>query len=245
MRAVSLVPSVTETLTSWGVTPIACTRFCERPDLVHVGGTKDPDVAAIRSMAPDLVVVDAEENRREDYDALVAGGLDVHVLHIRSLVDVNPAMTALSERVAGRWVDAELPRSRVARWTAFVPIWRRPWMTLGAPTYGASVLAHLGVNTLFSSRGPYPATSLEEAAGARADLTIAPSEPYPFSARQLSELESVAPTLFVDGRDLFWWGVRTSGALGRLRDSIDSFVASRLEVVLGDAQDSQETEELG
>ena len=41
-RVVSLVPSVTETLLAWGVTPAACTRFCEQPDLPHVGGTKDP-----------------------------------------------------------------------------------------------------------------------------------------------------------------------------------------------------------
>ena len=37
----------TETLAAWGVTPVACTRFCERPDLPAVGGTKDPDVGAI------------------------------------------------------------------------------------------------------------------------------------------------------------------------------------------------------
>ena len=44
------VPSVTETL-AWGVTPVACTRFCEQPDLPHVGGTWDPDVAAIATRA--------------------------------------------------------------------------------------------------------------------------------------------------------------------------------------------------
>jgi len=53
MRIVSLVPSVTETLSAWGRTPIACTRFCERPDLPHVGGTKDPDIGRIAELAPD------------------------------------------------------------------------------------------------------------------------------------------------------------------------------------------------
>ena len=56
-RIVSLVPSVTETLLAWGVEPVACTRFCEQPGLLHVGGTKDPDIAAIRSLRPDVVVV--------------------------------------------------------------------------------------------------------------------------------------------------------------------------------------------
>ena len=63
-RVVSLVPSVTETLLAWGIQPVACTRFCEQPSLHHVGGTKDPDVAAIADLGPDLVVVDEEENRR-------------------------------------------------------------------------------------------------------------------------------------------------------------------------------------
>ena len=52
-RVVSLVPSVTETLVAWGSPPIACTRFCEQPDIPHVGGTKVPDVAAIVALAPD------------------------------------------------------------------------------------------------------------------------------------------------------------------------------------------------
>ena len=74
-RVVSLVPSVTETLLAWGVTPVACTRFCEQPDLPHVGGTKDPDVDAIVALAPDLVVMCVEENRWEDAAALSAAGL--------------------------------------------------------------------------------------------------------------------------------------------------------------------------
>src|SRR3954469_11976792 len=78
MRVVSLVPSITETLLAWGIEPVACTRFCEQPSLVHVGGTKDPDVDAIGRLVPDLVVVNDEENRREDAAALEAAGLAVH-----------------------------------------------------------------------------------------------------------------------------------------------------------------------
>ena len=88
-RVVSLVPSVTETLLAWGVTPVACTRFCEQPDLRPIGGTKDPDVAAIVELAPDLVVVNDQENRIEDHAALVAAGLDVHV--VRCLLYTSPS----------------------------------------------------------------------------------------------------------------------------------------------------------
>ena len=75
MRVVSLVPSVTETLLAWGIEPVACTRFCEQPDLPHVGGTKDPDLASIIGLAPDLVVLDREENRKEDAEALASAGM--------------------------------------------------------------------------------------------------------------------------------------------------------------------------
>ena len=66
-RVVSLVPSATETLRALGLDPVACTRFCEQPTIPAVGGTKDPDVAAIVALAPDLVVMNDEENRREDH----------------------------------------------------------------------------------------------------------------------------------------------------------------------------------
>ncbi len=222
MRIVSLVPSVTETLSAWGRTPIACTRFCERPDLPHVGGTKNPDVERIAELAPDLVVVDTEENRREDHDVLVDLGVPVHVLEVRSLADALSSMTQLADRVGVHWARPELPPARPARRRAFIPIWRRPWMALGVPTYGASLLAHLGIETVFDSDGPYPTVTLESAGERHPDVVLAPSEPYPFSARQGAELEWVAPTVFVDGRDLFWWGVRTGHAVARLANVLDA-----------------------
>jgi hypothetical protein len=59
--------------------------------------------------------------------------------------------------------------------------------------------------------------TLAEAATRRPDVVLAPSEPYPFGPRHRAELETVAADVqFVDGRDLFWWGVRTAGAIDRL-----------------------------
>ena len=200
---------------------MACTRFCERADLPTVGGTKDPDIDAIVALSPDLVIVDAEENRREDYDELVARGIDVHVLHIQSLADIDPSMSVLAEKVGGSWRVLMRPPGAVLRLRALVPIWRRPWMALGTPTYGASLLEHLGVTLIFSSRGQYPHFTLEEAIELAPDIVLAPSEPYPFTTRQLPELRDVAPTTFVDGKDLFWWGTRTQDAISRLALQID------------------------
>jgi ABC-type Fe3+-hydroxamate transport system substrate-binding protein len=215
VRVVSLVPSVTETLLAWRITPIACTRFCEQPSLPAVGGTKDPDIAAIAALHPDLVIVDEEENRREDHDALVAAGLDVHVLAVRSVGDVDSQLGRLADRLGARWDPVGRVEVRSPRCAAFVPIWRRPWMALGDPTYGSSLLAALGVDNVFSGHA-YPEVSLDDARTAQPDVVLAPSEPYPFSERHRAELESVAPVCFVDGKDLFWWGVRTRAAMARL-----------------------------
>ena len=209
LRIVSLVPSMTETLVAWGLPPVACTRFCEQPDLVHVGGTKDPDVDAIVGLAPDLVIVDSEENRLEDHAALVDAGVDVAVLSIRSFDDVDDQLGSLAETIGATWVPLERPEPVPRHLTAFVPIWRRPWMALGAPTYGTSVLGLLGIANVFAEAGSYPEIDLDEAVARRPDVVIAPDEPYPFGERHRRELETVAPAVFVDGRDLLWWGERT------------------------------------
>lgn len=226
MRVVSLVPSVTETLLAWGITPIACTRFCEQPSLEALGGTKDPDVAVIVALRPDLVVVDEEENRREDHDALVAAGVEVHVLAIRDLADVDPQVGALASRVGARWEPVGVVDRRPRRGSAFVPIWRRPWMALGAPTYGSSLLDSLGIENVYAD-SRYPEVTLDGARAADPDLVLAPSEPYPFSERHRDELERVAPVRFVDGKDLFWWGARTADALARLDAAMSEVPARR------------------
>ena len=215
-RVVSLVPSITETLLAWGVTPIACTRFCEQPELRHVGGTKDPDLRAIVELRPDLVVMDAEENRREDHDALVAPGFQVHATAVRSLADLDEQLPDLAELVGATWAPLGPPASPPVTRRAFVPIWRRPWMSLGGPTYGEALLRSLGIAEVTSDRGRYPEVTLDEVAALAPDLVVAPDEPYPFGERHRAELERVAPVVFVDGRDLLWWGERTRSASARL-----------------------------
>ena len=146
VRVVSLVPSATETLLALGADVVACTRFCEQPGLRHVGGTKNPDVEAIVALAPDVVVVDEEENRLEDAEALTAAGLELLVTAVRDVAGALDAVRALAARTGRPVPDLTVPAPAppTAR-RAFVPIWRRPWMSVNADTYGASVLRFAGV----------------------------------------------------------------------------------------------------
>jgi ABC-type Fe3+-hydroxamate transport system substrate-binding protein len=228
-RVVSLVPSVTETLIGVGVTPVAVTRFCEHPELPAVGGTKNPDIEAIVALAPDLVVLCEEENRKEDADALAAAGMVTLALSVESVDDARFAVDALTAFVGAAppapWPPAPgsdsapasglTSRDTPAR--AFVPIWRRPWMSINAATYGSSMLVALGIaNVCADDEERFPTVELDEVAARGVDVVLAPSEPYAFREQHVAELEAIAPVELIDGQDLFWWGLRTPAALDRL-----------------------------
>ena len=228
MRVVSLVPSLTETLLAFGVQPVACTRFCEQPTLPHVGGTKDPDIEAIVALHPDLVLMDREENRLPDAEALQAQGVEVHATHVTSVADVAPMMQALVARLGlpaapdlATEHDEDVDRAlRVAERTAFVAIWRRPWMTISGATYGSSLLESIGIANVFADAATaYPTVMLAEVVERAPQLVLLPSEPYPFKQRHMKEIATALPEAvirLVDGQDLFWWGARTSAARRRL-----------------------------
>ncbi len=224
---VSLVPSLTETLLEWGVAPVAVTRFCEVEGFPTVGGTKNPDIDAIVALRPDVVLMDREENRLPDATALEAAGLQVVAVHVRSVEDVAQALAqvAASLHMPAAPTSPATPPGRATSppIRVWVPIWRRPWMTIGSGTYGTSILAAAGFDNVYGGSDPYPTVELEDVRDRSPELVLAPSEPYPFKERHRLELEQVAPVVLVDGKDLFWWGSRTVAAaqrLGRLAVSL-------------------------
>ena len=151
----------------------------------------------------------------------------------RSVHDVGGEVRTLAERLgiappfpfgADDW-DAWLASVLTPRWyDAFVAVWRRPWMSLAGDTYGASLLDLLGVGNVFADAFErYPEVSLEEVAARAPNLVILPSEPYAFGpehAREIGHELGRVPIAFVDGRDLFWWGIRTPAAAARIGDAL-------------------------
>src|SRR5947209_2120209 len=90
-RIVSLVPSWTETVFAFGLGDrlVGVTRFCIAPQdadsVAKIGGTKNPDVNAIAGLAPELVIANAEENRREDIERLRSLGIPVFTTYPRKI----------------------------------------------------------------------------------------------------------------------------------------------------------------
>lgn len=217
-RVVSLVPSITEAVAL--AAPellVGATEYCTHPagmSVPRVGGSKYPDVAAVLDCRPDLVLANAEENRREDVEALEAAGIAVWVCFP---VDVPGALDSAARmfRYALRLPEPDwIERARQA-WAepspvtrrAVIPIWRRPWMVLGAGTFAGDVLHRLGVANVFASaEEPYPKVTLEQIREAEPDLMVLPDEPYRFTERDGPESFAPIPSSLVTGRLLTWHG---------------------------------------
>ena len=221
-RVVSLVPSLTEAVASCAPRIlVGATSWCTHPaDLAvtRIGGTKNPDLAQIVALSPDVVLANEEENRARDLDALRAAGLAVWVTRVQdlpeALASLGRLLTTACRLARPAWLDAaaaawsRLPaQSGPPERTAVVPIWRRPWMVLGRDTFAGDLLARLGVDNLYAGHGErYPRIGIEQIRGARADLVVLPDEPYRFSASDGPEAFPGDSTALVSGRHLTWYG---------------------------------------
>jgi ABC-type Fe3+-hydroxamate transport system substrate-binding protein len=226
-RVVSLVPSLTEAVAaSDPEVLVGVTDWCTHPEGLaarRVGGTKNPRVAEIAGLAPDLVLANEEENRKPDLDALRAAGMPVRVTWVRSLPEAFAELDAVLTADCGlprpKWLDeaeaawAELAEpppgpgglSRSA--AAVVPIWRRPWMVLGSDTFAGDLLRRLGVrNQWVESAGRYPEVPLDRLLDASPELVVLPDEPYLFTAEDGPEAFPGVPTALLSGRHLTWYG---------------------------------------
>ena len=226
-RIVSLVPSLTESVAASAPgLLVGATDWCTHPsglDVTRVGGTKNPAVALVVALAPDLVLANEEENRPADLAALRSAGLAVWVTRIRTVAESFTSLDRLL-RLACRlerpaWLDdAEVAWAGVRPGRprdAVVPIWRRPWMVLGRDTFAGDVLAQFGVRNTFDGAAlRYPKVDLAELHAA--ELVVLPDEPYAFSATDGPECFPGQDVALVSGRHLTWYGPSLVEASARL-----------------------------
>jgi ABC-type Fe3+-hydroxamate transport system substrate-binding protein len=124
---------------------------------------------------------------------------------------------------------------------AFMPIWMEPLMTVNADTFGSDVLAQVGLANAFGDRlrlyplaadlgktAPqdaggrdvrYPRVTLDEIRARDPQLIVLPDEPHAFTAADEAVFTEALPkarVLRISGRDVFWYGAWTIGAIDRL-----------------------------
>jgi ABC-type Fe3+-hydroxamate transport system substrate-binding protein len=203
-----------------------------------VGREKDPDPSRIRALAPDLVVANMEENRRDVVEALRAEGVPVWVTFPRTvaegigLVRELGALTGADETADALARPLEAAHARALERAAarprvrvFCPIWRGPYMTINRDTYVHDVLQTCGGDNVFAaSAARYPTVTLEEVRAAAPDVILLPDEPYRFRDAHRADFTPIGdvPAVragrihLVDGKLLSWYGPRLAAAFERL-----------------------------
>ncbi len=247
VRLASLVPSLTEAVFELGRggSLVARTEWCVSPagevDAVEaVGGTKNPDVARLLELAPDVVLANREENTRRRILALAEqvpvwltdphGPGDVPELWTelgvitgepeRGSARAEEARTALAAVVAEAEAQ-EGPAPRFVYW-----VWRDPWMAAGHDTYISRLLEAAGLaNALPPAAHRFPHVS--PGAIVTPAVHLFASEPFAFELpRDLEALgtaEAVGEAVYslpggslallVDGQLFSWYPGRTAAAL--------------------------------
>jgi ABC-type Fe3+-hydroxamate transport system substrate-binding protein len=243
-RIVSLVPSLTEALFGLGRgdAVVGVTRYCTEPGdavrrLDKVGGTKNPDIARVCALHPDLVILNAEENRREDFEALERAGLNVFVSFPLRVRDVSGLFRKLGELTGSRTAAkreaarlehtlTEIKRRQAPQLRVFCPIWKNPWMSFDQDTYASDMLSIAGGwNVCGAQAQRYCTVTLDAIAATLPEVILLPDEPYRFTSRVLPDLELLRETPacktnrvhFIDGKALSWYGPRTAPAIPYLQ----------------------------
>ncbi|HVT00184.1 MAG TPA: helical backbone metal receptor [Solirubrobacterales bacterium] len=237
-RIVSLVPSITELLCDLGLAGqlVGRTGFCIHPwetvrQIPKVGGTKDVKLDRVRELAPTHVVVNVDENRKEDAEALAGFVPHVVVTHPQAPRD-NLELYRQMGAEFGREHEAEELCERFERAyeraaasvgeprDVLYLIWRDPWMTVAPDTYIAQTLALFGWRTVPTTASErYPPVDLADFAAV--DRVLLSSEPFHFKQRHVAEVEELVPAAkvsLIDGEMTSWYGSRAIAGLDYLAE---------------------------
>lgn len=223
MRIISLVPSITETLFDFGLTAdevVGRTKFCIHPanllkNVAIIGGTKTLNIEKIKSLNPDLIIANKEENERLQVEELMTD-FKVWVTDISTIEDNHQFISdlgtllnkkelaqSLNERIAHIFTIKKNPLPQKVAYL----IWKNPYMTVGNDTFINEVLENIGGENLFKDRKRYPEVTVEELKNA--DQVFLSSEPFPFQQKHIDELQKELPDkqmILVDGEAFSWFG---------------------------------------
>lgn len=224
-RIVSLVPSQTELLHDLGLDDrvAGITKFCVHPkewfrSKTRVGGTKDLKVDVVRSLRPDLIIANREENVKEQIETL-SKEFPVWVSDVNDLpsalemISLIAEMTDTAEKgeqlirtIAQRFHSIETHKMR----TAIYLIWKNPFMAAGSDTFIHDMMQRCRLCNLISS-ARYPELTEDRMLELNPEVVLLSSEPFPFGEKHLEELRQLLPSakvMLVDGELFSWYGSR-------------------------------------
>lgn len=230
-RIVSLVPSQTELLFDLGLQDhiIGITKFCVHPYYAKqtkkiVGGTKNIKLEKIKSLQPDIILCNKEENTKEivkECEKICP----VHVSDIYTLSDAKELIlqygNLFSKRTTARAIIQKLD-FKIDDFKNFIAnkevlkvayfIWRNPWMVAANDNFINHLLELNKFENIYNNQSRYPEINIENLkSDGDPELILLSSEPYPFKEEHAFEIgrhTHHAKTIFVDGEMFSWYGTR-------------------------------------
>jgi ABC-type Fe3+-hydroxamate transport system substrate-binding protein len=225
-RIISLVPSQTELLYSLGLEDevIGITKFCIHPESwyrnkTRIGGTKKLNLEKIRSLQPDLIIGNKEENEKGQIELLMkefpvwmsdisnlSEALDMIRL-LGQLTGPSHLAEKIRDEIQQKFIALDPPNK--TRSTAYF-IWKNPYMVAGQGTFINDMLKFCGLHNIFP-QARYPEISAEALKEAAPEVILLSSEPYPFREKHISEFQELCPgseIRIVDGELFSWYGSR-------------------------------------
>jgi len=232
-RIISLVPSQTELLYDLGLKDklIGQTIFCVHPkkyfkNSTKVGGTKKLNIEKIKSLNPDLIIANKEENEREQIEEL-AKFFPVWISDVNTFEDALDMIKSIGEMTQSEINAIEIinqinQRRNILLTKPFPKqkviylIWNNPYIAVGIDTFINTMLDESGYeNAIKQSR--YPEISIAEMKEINPDWIFLSSEPFPFKQEHKNKLDKIlnlSKCLLVDGEMFSWYGSRLIKAYG-------------------------------
>jgi ABC-type Fe3+-hydroxamate transport system substrate-binding protein len=228
-RIISLVPSQTEMLVDLGLESqlIGVTKFCIHPKNIRktkmiVGGTKNVNFNKIKSLNPDFILCNKEENTAKMVDKLqkIAPTYVSDILNFQDFYNFsndlgrifgsNPNFINLNLRIQQKVTTFTklIQASKIKNKRVAYLIWANPYMAVGNSNYIDFVLQLNQWKNIFSDKDRYPVIELNELK--KADIVFLSSEPFPFKEKHKLEIKkhAKAKIICVDGEMFSWFGTR-------------------------------------
>lgn len=227
-RIISLVPSQTELLVALGLRKniVGVTKFCVHPkdlrkEKTIVGGTKQVDFEKIKSLKPDIIICNKEENSEEIVLQLenvapvwvsdittISESIEM-ILQLGKIFDVDGRALEITANIKLKLEGfKEYVRDFPSKKVLYL-IWKNPYMAVGKNTFIDELLQINNFeNIIIKKNSRYPEVSIELIK--TAELVLLSTEPYPFKkvdANVLAE-ELNSEVKLVDGEFFSWYGSR-------------------------------------
>lgn len=237
-RIISVVPSQTELLYDLRLENevVGITKFCVHPKewfnyKAKVGGTKKLHIDVIRSLHPDLIIANKEENDKEQLEELMKD-FPVWISDIYTLQNALSMIHSIGE-ITGKVKQSEAIANNIQnKFDQLTPnpsletrpaetsnqkpeaayfIWRNPWMVAGKETFIHEMMNYCGFDNCFSHLSRYPEIQLAQLNKSGCKWILLSSEPFPFREKHAEEIRQIIPDakiIFVDGEMFSWYGSR-------------------------------------